>query len=72
LEKCPDEMAFFNAYIDKSVLEKLHKVVSSPFTKMEYTEGIKPFSKKPSRKATSSRTTISSGAWISKANTNAI
>ncbi|MCH3909331.1 MAG: asparagine--tRNA ligase [Bacilli bacterium] len=40
LDKCPDEMNFFNTYIDKTVLEKLHKVLSAPFRKMEYTEGI--------------------------------
>lgn len=41
LEHCPDEMAFFNTYIDKGVLSKLHQVLASPFTKMEYTEGIR-------------------------------
>ncbi len=40
LDHCPDEMAFFNAFIDKTVLEKLHKVLAAPFTKMEYTKGI--------------------------------
>ena len=40
LDHCPDEMAFFNAFIDKTVLDKLHKVLAAPFTKMEYTEGI--------------------------------
>ncbi|MCR4562264.1 MAG: asparagine--tRNA ligase [Bacilli bacterium] len=40
LEKCPDEMNFFNQWVDKTVLEKLKKVASSPFYKMEYTKGI--------------------------------
>jgi asparaginyl-tRNA synthetase len=40
LDKCPDEMNFFNTYIDTTVLDKLHKVLSAPFTKMEYTQGI--------------------------------
>lgn len=40
LEKCPDEMNFFNTWIDKAVLEKLDKVRNSSFKRMEYTEGI--------------------------------
>ena len=40
LEHCPDEMDFFNKWIDKGVLDKLHKVLNSDFRKMEYTEGI--------------------------------
>lgn len=40
LTKCPDEMAFFNAYIDNTVLAKLQHVAATPFTKMEYTQGI--------------------------------
>lgn len=40
LEKCPDEMAFFNKWIDNTVLEKLEKVRHSQFKRMEYTEGI--------------------------------
>ena len=40
LEKCPDEMSFFNTWIDKTVLEKLEKVRNSSFKRMEYTEGI--------------------------------
>jgi asparaginyl-tRNA synthetase len=40
LDKCPDEMAFFNQYIDTTVMDKLKKVLAAPFRKMEYTEGI--------------------------------
>jgi asparaginyl-tRNA synthetase len=40
LDHCPDEMEFFNEFIDKGLLEKLQKVIASPFRKMEYTEGI--------------------------------
>ncbi|MCR5692430.1 MAG: asparagine--tRNA ligase [Bacilli bacterium] len=40
LEHCPDEMDFFNKWIDKGVLDKLHKVLQADFRKMEYTEGI--------------------------------
>lgn len=41
LDHCPDEMAFFNSFIAPGVLDKLHLVLSKPFRKMEYTEGIK-------------------------------
>ena len=41
LDHCPDEMEFFNAYIDTGLLEKLHRVLAAPFGKMEYTEGIR-------------------------------
>ena len=40
LEKCPDEMAFFDKMIAPGLLDKLHRVYSTPFIKMEYTEGI--------------------------------
>lgn len=40
LEKCPDEMDFFNKWIDKTVLAKLESVRKSGFKRMEYTEGI--------------------------------
>ncbi len=40
LKKCPDEMAFFNKWIDNTVLEKLERVRNSSFKRMEYTEGI--------------------------------
>ena len=40
LENCPEEMKFFNSMIDKTLLERLDKVVNSDFTKMTYTEGI--------------------------------
>lgn len=40
LKHCPDEMEFFNSFIDKTLLSKLNDVVSSPFVKMEYSEGI--------------------------------
>ena len=41
LDKCPDEMAFFDRMISPGLLDKLHRVLSTPFTKMEYTDGIK-------------------------------
>ncbi len=40
LKKCPDEMEFFNKWIDNTVLKKLDDVRHSSFKRMEYTEGI--------------------------------
>lgn len=41
LEHCKDEMAFFDKMIAPGLLDKLNHVLATPFTKMEYTEGIK-------------------------------
>jgi len=40
IDKCPDEMTFFNQWIASGLLEKLNHVLASDFRKMEYTEGI--------------------------------
>ena len=41
LEHCPEEMAFFNQFIDKGLLERLEHVASSDFGRVTYTEAIK-------------------------------
>ena len=40
LERCPQEMAFFNAFVDKGLLERLHNVVSNDFDRVSYTEAV--------------------------------
>ncbi len=40
LERCPQEMAFFNAFVDKDLLERLHNVVSNDFGRVSYTEAV--------------------------------
>jgi len=40
LQKCPDEMAFFNQFIDRSLLQRLNAVVNSDFIHVTYTEAI--------------------------------
>jgi len=40
MEKCPEEMNFFNAMIDNSLLERLNHVVNSDFKRMDYSEAI--------------------------------
>lgn len=41
LEKCPEDMEFFNLRIDKTVLETLRHVVESEFVRLSYTEAVK-------------------------------
>ena len=41
LEHCSEDMAFFNGFIDKSVIQTLESLVSQEFTTITYTEGIK-------------------------------
>ncbi|MBL8746109.1 MAG: asparagine--tRNA ligase [Phycisphaerae bacterium] len=41
LDERPDDMAFFNEHIDKTVIETLKKVIESPFERITYTEAVK-------------------------------
>ncbi len=41
LENAPEEMEFFNRFIDKELLERLNHVVNSEFAHVTYTEAIK-------------------------------
>ena len=40
LEKCPQEMEFFNTFVDKGLLERLRNVASSEFGRVTYTEAV--------------------------------
>ena len=40
LEKCPEEMKFFNNFVEKGLIEKLQNVVDNDFAVMTYTEAI--------------------------------
>ncbi len=40
LEKCPQELKFFDAHFEKGLIEKLNSVVSNDFAVMTYTEAI--------------------------------
>ena len=40
LENCPEEMECFNSFVDKGLLERLHKIVNSEFTRITYTKAI--------------------------------
>lgn len=41
LENAPEEMAFFNNFIDKGLIERLNHVVNSDFGRVTYTDAIK-------------------------------
>lgn len=40
MEHCPDEMEFFNKFVDKGLLERLNHVATSDFARVSYTEAI--------------------------------
>ncbi|MEG0754835.1 MAG: asparagine--tRNA ligase [Oscillospiraceae bacterium] len=40
LEKCPDEMAFFNSFVDKGLTERLTGVMNSRFVRLSYTDAV--------------------------------
>ena len=40
LEKAPEEMQFFNSFIDKGLLERLNNIVESDFARITYTEAV--------------------------------
>ncbi len=40
LETCPDDIAFFNQFIDKGLLERLTSLVNSDFGRVSYTEAV--------------------------------
>ena len=40
LENLPEEMAFFNQFMDKGLLERLNHIVNSDFARVTYTEAI--------------------------------
>ena len=40
LEQCPAELAFFNQFFDKGLLERLNALVNSEFVRVSYTEAV--------------------------------
>ena len=41
LEKCAEDLAFFNEFIDKTVLARLQKVAETGFARMDYSDAVK-------------------------------
>lgn len=45
LDNCPEEMAFFNQFIDKGLLDRLTNVINSDFARISYTDAVKELEK---------------------------
>lgn len=45
MENCPEEMEFFNSFVDKGLLERLQNVISSDFARISYTDAVKELEK---------------------------
>ena len=45
LENCPEEMEFFNNFVDKSLLDRLNNVINSDFGRITYTDAVKELEK---------------------------
>ncbi len=45
MENCPDEMNFFNSFVDKGLKERLEHVASSDFGRVSYTEAVEVLEK---------------------------
>ena len=45
LDNCPEEMEFFNKFIDKDLLERLNHVINSDFARVTYTDAVKELEK---------------------------
>ncbi len=41
MERCPQELAFFNSFVDKGLIERLEHVASSDFGRVSYTEAVR-------------------------------
>ena len=49
LENAPEEMEFFNSFVDKGLLERLHNVVDNDFGRITYTEAVELLKKQNDR-----------------------
>ena len=45
LDNCPEEMEFFNNFIDKGLLDRLNHVINSDFVRISYTDAVKELEK---------------------------
>ena len=45
LDTCPEEMQFFNNFIDNTLLDRLNNVINSDFARISYTDAIKELEK---------------------------
>jgi asparaginyl-tRNA synthetase len=49
MERCPDDLAFCNRFIDKGLLERLKHVANSDFARVSYTEAVEILKKENDR-----------------------
>lgn len=49
LENAPEEMAFFNEFVDKTLLDRLDNIVNSEFARVTYTEAVDLLKKEKDR-----------------------
>ena len=40
MERCPDELSFFNSFVDKGLIDRLNNVVNNDFARITYTEAV--------------------------------
>ncbi len=40
MKNCPDELEFFNQWVEKGLIEKLEKVISTDFARLDYTDAV--------------------------------
>ena len=45
MEKCPDEMQFFNNFYDKTLIERINNIIESDFAHVTYTEAVEMLEK---------------------------
>lgn len=45
LENCPEEMEFFNQFVDNTLLERLENIIDSDFGRISYTDAVKELEK---------------------------
>lgn len=45
LENCPEEMEFFNNFVDKTLLDRLNNIINSDFARISYTDAVKELEK---------------------------
>ena len=49
MERCPDDLDFFNRFVDKGLLERLNHVSNSEFARVTYTDAVKILEKSNSK-----------------------
>ena len=42
LDNAPEEMEFFNSFVDKGLLDRLHNILDNEFGRVTYTEAVIP------------------------------